>query len=119
MLHPVPAKETPMKSLMQASLLASALATSLCAQAQAPEGREALYIKSLAATCAQCHGTQGKAVEGAALVSLAGMPKDYFLAQMTAFKSGARPATIMHQLSKGYSDAQIEQMANYFAAQKK
>jgi cytochrome subunit of sulfide dehydrogenase len=50
---------------------------------------------------------------------LAGLPKDYFLAQMAAFKSGARPATIMHQLSKGYSDAQIEQMATYFAAQKK
>ncbi len=108
-----------MKSLLQTSLAAVALASSLCAQAQSPEGREALYIKSLAATCANCHGTQGKAVEGSAIASLAGLPRDYFVAQMAAFKSGARPATIMHQLSKGYSDAQIEQMAAYFAAQKK
>jgi cytochrome subunit of sulfide dehydrogenase len=116
---PAKAKETLMKSLMHASLVAAALATCLCAQAQTSENREALYVKSLAATCAQCHGTQGKAVDGSAVTSLAGLPKDYFLAQMAAFKSGARPATIMHQLSKGYSDAQIEQMATYFAAQKK
>ena len=50
---------------------------------------------------------------------LAGMPRDYMSTQLKAFKSGGRPATIMHQLSKGYSDAQIEQLATYFAAQKK
>jgi cytochrome subunit of sulfide dehydrogenase len=79
----------------------------------------ALRIKALAATCANCHGTNGKAPEGAAVLGLAGVPKDYIVAQMNAFKSGARPATIMHQLSKGYSDAQIDAIATYFAAQKK
>ena len=39
--------------------------------------------------------------------------------QMKEFKSGARPATLMHQLAKGYSDEQIEAIAAYFAAQKK
>jgi cytochrome subunit of sulfide dehydrogenase len=83
------------------------------------QSSQALNIRSLAATCANCHGTNGKAVEGSAVVSLAGVPKDYIIAQMAAFKSGARPATIMHQISKGYSDAQVEQIASYFAAQKK
>jgi cytochrome c553 len=78
-----------------------------------------LYVKSLAATCANCHGTDGKAVEGSQVVSLAGLDKNYLIAQMTAFKTGTRPATVMHQLSKGYSDAQIETIATYFAAQKK
>ncbi len=78
-----------------------------------------LNIRSLAATCANCHGTNGKAQDGSAVVSLAGMPKDYIVAQMAAFKSGARPATVMHQLAKGYSDVQIQQIAGYFAAQKK
>jgi cytochrome subunit of sulfide dehydrogenase len=41
------------------------------------------------------------------------------VAQMKAFQTGARPATIMHQLAKGYSDQQIDQIAAYFAAQKK
>jgi cytochrome c553 len=35
---------------------------------------------------------------------------------MKAFKTGARPATVMHQLAKGYSDAQIDTIAGYFAA---
>ncbi len=83
------------------------------------QSSQALNVRSLAATCANCHGTNGKAVEGSAVVSLAGMPKDTIVAQMAAFKSGARSATIMHQISKGYSDAQVEQIASYFAAQKK
>lgn len=95
-------------------LLASAQAI-----AQSNAERDALYVKSLAATCANCHGTNGKATEGSAVVTLAGMPKDYIVTQMNAFKTGTRSATIMHQLSKGYSDAQIEQIATYFAAQKK
>ena len=76
-------------------------------------------MKSLAATCANCHGTNGKAVEGSSVVSIAGLDRDYIVVQMKAFKSGTRSATIMHQLSKGYSDAQIETLATYFAAQKK
>lgn len=80
--------------------------------------KEALYVKSLVATCATCHGTNGKSVEGSAVVTLAGMSKDHIVTQMKAFKSGARPATVMHQLSKGYSDTQIEQIAGYFASQK-
>jgi len=87
--------------------------------AQADAGKEALYVKSLAATCANCHGTNGKAVEGSSVVSIAGLDRDYMVAQMKAFKTGTRPATIMHQLSKGYSDVQIETLATYFAAQKK
>ena len=80
---------------------------------------QALYARSLAATCANCHGTDGKAVPGSALPSIAGMEKSYIAAQLQAFKSGARPATVMHQISKGYSEAQIEVLAGYFAAQKK
>ena len=87
--------------------------------AQADAGKEVLYVKSLAATCANCHGTNGRAVVGSSVVSIAGLDRAYIVAQMKAFKAGTRPATIMHQLSKGYSDAQIETLATYFAAQKK
>lgn len=100
-------------------LAASLLGLAGSAYAQADAGKEALYVKSLAATCANCHGTNGKAVEGSSVVSIAGLDKAYMVTQMKAFKAGTRPATIMHQLSKGYSDAQIETLATYFAAQKK
>ena len=98
---------------------ASALLLMSNAFAQTDAGKDALYVKSLAATCANCHGTNGKATEGSAVVSLAGLDKAYHVAQLKAFKSGTRPATVMHQLSKGYSDVQIEVLATYFAAQKK
>ncbi len=104
-----------MKRLILMGLLAFGAAAS---HAQTSD-KDALYIKSLAATCSNCHGTNGVALQGSSVVSLAGLKKDYIVEQMKAFKSGARPATIMHQLSKGYSDAQIEQIAGYFAAQKK
>ena len=76
-----------------------------------------LYTQSLAATCANCHGTQGKGVSEGSVPGLAGLKADYIEAQMKAFKSGERPATIMHQLAKGYSDEQIRRMAEYFASQ--
>lgn len=105
-----------MKYLVPSVLSAVAMLASVSASAQ---DAQQLNIRSLAATCANCHGTNGNAGQGSAVVSLAGVPKDYIITQMKAFKDGSRPATIMHQLSKGYSDAQIEQIAAYFAAQKK
>jgi sulfide dehydrogenase cytochrome subunit len=78
---------------------------------------DASQVRSLAAGCANCHGTQGVAQPG--MVSLAGQPKDVLLKNLLEFKSGKRPATIMHQLSKGYTDEQLEQLASYFASLKK
>ena len=83
------------------------------------QAQDALYLRSMAATCANCHGTDGKSLEGASVVGLAGLDRNHIVAQMRAFKAGTRQATVMHQLAKGYSDAQIEQLAAYFAAQKK
>jgi len=97
--------------------VALALAPTLV-QAQAP-ANEALYLRALAATCANCHGTDGRAVDGSSVPGLAGMPRDYMIAQLQAFKGGTRPSTVMQQLAKGFSDAQIAQLAGYFAAQKK
>lgn len=75
-------------------------------------------VRSLAATCAACHGTDGKSV-GGAIPGLAGTNKEYFVNQMKAFREGKREATIMHQLSKGYSDAEVAALGDYFAALKK
>jgi hypothetical protein len=39
-------------------------------------------------------------------------------AKLADFKSGDKPATIMHQISKGYTEEQLDLIATYFAAQK-
>jgi sulfide dehydrogenase cytochrome subunit len=79
--------------------------------------QQTLYTQSLAATCANCHGTAGKGIPNGSIPNLAGLKNDYFVEQMLAFKSGTRTATIMHQLAKGYSDEQIRLLASYFASQ--
>ncbi|WP_114973319.1 c-type cytochrome [Rhodoferax ferrireducens] len=80
-------------------------------------GADALQVRSMAASCAGCHGTSGVAQQG--MESLAGQSKEDLLKKMLDFKTGKKPATLMHQLSKGYSDEQLEQLASYFAALKK
>ena len=106
-----------MKPLWIAPSLVLLLAAS-GARAQGNEPQQALRTRSLAATCAQCHGTAGRALPGAVVPGLAGLPAAYLAEQMKAFKNGTRSATVMHQIAKGYSDAQVEQLAAYFAVQK-
>ena len=92
---------------------AALLAASSCASAQ---DALSLRARSLAASCAQCHGTDGHVPPGSAMTALAGKPATYLIEQMTAFKNGTRPGTLMPQLAKGYSDAQIVLLAAYFAS---
>ena len=73
--------------------------------------------RALAATCFTCHGTDGRSVGGVP-PSLAGQNKAVMLQQLKEFKEGKRPGTIMPQHAKGYTDAQLEQIAGYFAAVK-
>jgi cytochrome c553 len=96
-------------------LLAALTAGAPLAQAQTPD---ALYVRTLAANCSNCHGTNGQAVPGSAVPALAGLPRDYMLAQLKAFRDGSRPATVMHQIAKGFNDAQLQQIATYFAGQR-
>lgn len=96
--------------------LSTALLVLCSAGAAVAQDSALLHARALAATCASCHGTEGRTIEGSAIPSLVGMPKSYMVMQMSAFKDGTRPATVMHQISKGITDAQIDRLANYFAA---
>jgi len=78
---------------------------------------DSLQVRSWAAACANCHGTNGQAQPGNE--SLAGVNKDELVRKLMDFKSGRRPATIMHQLSRGYTDEQLQAIAAYFASIKK
>jgi sulfide dehydrogenase cytochrome subunit len=99
------------------AVLASQWPAAAQAQAQAQTDNDA--GRRLYASCAACHGTEGKPAQGSSLPPLAGQRQDALAASMKAFQDGSRPATIMHQLAKGYTSEQIDLIAAYLAQRTK
>lgn len=99
------------RPVVLAAALAAIAAPALAQAADPNLGR------NLAATCANCHGTNG--IAQGAVASLAGLPKADIVDKMNAFRDGKRPATVMHQLAKGFTPEQVELIAAWFAAQKR
>ncbi len=98
-----------MKTTMAAAILCLLGAAGI-AQAQDPD-----LARNLAATCANCHGTNGHSAGG--MDSLAGEAPDRMMRKLMEFRSGERPATIMHQIAKGYTEDQLRLIAEFFAKQ--
>jgi cytochrome c553 len=100
------------RALLAAAFVAgAAFASAVSAQSADPN-----LGRNLAAACANCHGTNGVSQGG--FPGLAGEPKAQIVRLMQEFRAGKRPATVMHQLAKGYTDEQIDALAAYFSAQK-
>jgi len=100
---------------MHHALRRCAVLTSLLGAIGFAQAQDANLARNLAATCANCHGTNGNARGD--MKPLAGVSAGKIVAMVDDFRSGAQPATIMHQIAKGYTDEQIRLIAGYFAAQ--
>ena len=98
--------------MIRARLAAAAVlaVTPLLATAQQPAPQAA---RDMAASCAICHGTNGVSPGG--MPQLAGQSAETLARHMREFRDGKRPATIMHQITKGYSPEQLEAISQYFA----
>jgi len=83
----------------------------------APPNLSEKGVRAMAANCATCHGTSGHAAPGSTLAGLAGRPKDSLLELLVQFRDGRKPATLMHQIAKGFSEAELAAMANFFSKQ--
>lgn len=73
--------------------------------------------KAKAAACAACHGAEG-ASGNPAWPSLAGLQEAYLVSALKAYRTGARQDPMMAGLVKGLSDADIGQLAAYYAGLK-
>ena len=102
--------------MLRALLLAALASCAAFASTASAQSADPNLGRNLAAACANCHGTNGASQRG--MPMLAGQQRAYFVRQMQDFKTGKRPATIMQQIAKGYSDEQIEALAAYFSAQR-
>ena len=101
---------------MNRSLAPTLAGLALLVAADCAVAAEANLGRDVAANCATCHGTDGKS--RGVIPSLSGRDRTYIVQQVKDFRDGKRPSTIMQQLAKGYTDAEIDAAAAYFAAQK-
>jgi cytochrome subunit of sulfide dehydrogenase len=99
-----------LSAFMQAPAAYSAETTTLNHQ-------ETIHIRTLAASCAACHGTLGNSHSTTPV--LAGLDATYFSTQMLAFKNSGRDSTVMHHHAKGLTTDEIHQLAEYFSQQKR
>ncbi len=76
-----------------------------------------LQTRAWAASCAACHGTGGKS--NSAIPSINGQDRQVLLTKLLAYKRDQLPATVMHQHAKGYTDAELERLADHFSRQPK
>lgn len=67
-----------------------------------------------AAGCAACHGPDGRSADG--IPSIAGRSAEDLYNILLAFKNGTREATVMHQLTRGYTDDQLRRIAEAWSS---
>jgi len=98
--------------LAAAAAALSAVAPQASAQSstRAPSERQ---VRAWAASCAACHNTDGRSVGG--FPALAGRNADDTYRTLIEFQSGKRPATIMHQHTRGYTPDELRHIADWFA----
>jgi len=72
---------------------------------------EQIYTMSLAATCANCHGTNGVSAAGGDMPKINDLTHEQIKKSLMDYKSGAHQGTVMPQIAKGYTDEQINTIA--------
>lgn len=68
-------------------------------------------------TCMACHGADGKAT-APIYPNLGGQNEQYLVEAIKAYKSGARNNPMMNPMVASLSDADVENIAAYYASQK-
>lgn len=101
-----PTTVLPRFACLVSTVLAAALPVS--ADAQVAEAR------ALAAGCASCHQPGHRTPP-----PLAGRPRGELLALLAAFRNGSRDGTVMPKLARGYTPAQLDAIAAWYAAQQR
>jgi sulfide dehydrogenase cytochrome subunit len=68
-----------------------------------------------ASSCSGCHAPILS--QGVVVPPISGRPAAETASLMREFKSGARPATVMGRIAKGFDDAEIDAIAQWLGAQ--
>ena len=96
-----------MRSLLAVAIGLGSIAIAAMAWAEPPAG---------AAACTGCHPSSTRVTSP--VPRLAGQDRDAIARAMRDFRSGTRAGTVMDRIAKGFTDAEIDAIAAYYAAQK-
>jgi cytochrome c553 len=99
---------------------AALLALAACSKEPAPAAPPAVDLeagKAIAqATCSGCHGMDGRG-EAGNIPNLAAQPADYLVEALHAYKDGRRHHAALQNMAAGMSEADIRNIAGYYASQ--
>jgi cytochrome subunit of sulfide dehydrogenase len=96
-----------MRWVLAAAIGFASIAAATVASAEPPAG---------AAACSGCHPTSTRVISP--VIRLAGLDRARIVKAMEDFRSGNRPATVMDRISKGFTDAEIQAIAAWYASQR-
>ena len=92
---------------MAAVIACVSIAAATVASAEPPAG---------AASCSGCHPSSARGPSPVA--RLVGRDRTEIVKAMQEFRSGERSATVMDRIAKGFTDAEIQAIAAWYAEQK-
>ena len=96
-----------MTRVVAAAIGFASIAAAAVAAAEPPAG---------AAACSGCHPTSARVTSP--VPRLAGLDRAAIIRAMQDFRSGTRGATVMDRISKGFTDAEIQAIAAWYATQR-
>lgn len=102
---------------MKHQILTLLSAIALATAANVASAGDAAAGKAKAATCAGCHGANGISAVPA-YPNLAGQQEAYLVSSLKGFRDGTRVNATMGAMAKPLSDADIANLAAYYASLK-
>jgi len=99
------------------TLVTTLAAVSLSLAATTSIAADAAAGKAKSAMCAACHGMDGRS-KIPMYPHLAGQQEQYLVKQLKDFKAGVRKDPVMEPMTKALSDADIANLAAYYARMK-
>ncbi|MDO8703787.1 MAG: hypothetical protein Q7J84_02450 [Sulfuricaulis sp.] len=102
--------QNPLPTLLLSALCLAALPVAAAdTPASAPPSPAA--VVNMISNCYSCHGTDGRSP--GSIPSLTGKNAEQALLMLKEYKSGRLSSTVMTRHAKGYTDAELEALANY------
>ncbi len=96
-----------MRRVLAAAIGFASIAAAVVASAEPPAG---------AASCSGCHPASARVTSP--VPRLAGLDRAAIVRAMQDFRSGTRAATVMDRIAKGFTDAEIQAIAAWYAGER-